>query len=117
LPTKQNVIIFFLFAALRALTILVLFPEVVIPTAMSPELPIASICLEKIFSNLKSLPMAVIAEVSVVIEIAGRALLFFLNFTIISVARCCACAALPPFPKKIIFFFFWIAKIDFLINI
>ena len=44
---------------------------------MSPELPNASICLEKIFLNSKSLPIAVIAEVSFVRAIEAIAILFF----------------------------------------
>ena len=43
------------------------------------------------------------ADVSVDKDIAGNAILFFLNLTVNSVAKCCASAALPPFPKKIIF--------------
>ena len=108
---KQKVFIFFLLAALIPLIKFILLPEVVIATHTSPLLPTASICLEKIYSNPKSFPIAVIAEVSVVKAIDGNALLFFLNLTVNSVAKCCASAALPPLPKKIIFLFCLIASI------
>ena len=65
-----------------------LFPEVVKAIQISPLLPIASICLEKIYLNLKSFPIAVNADPSVVSAIAGIACLFFLNLTVSSVARC-----------------------------
>jgi len=103
-PEKQKVFNFFLLATLIASIKFGLLPLVVIAMQMSPLLPMASSCLEKIYLNPKSLPIAVRAEVSVVKAIAGSAILFFLNLTVSSVARCCASAALPPLPKKIIFF-------------
>ena len=51
------------------------------------------------------MPIAVKADVSVANDIAGIALRFFENLTVSSVAKCCASDALPPFPKKRIFFF------------
>ena len=83
-----------------------LFPEVVIPIHKSPLLAIASICLEKINLKPRSFPIAVIAEVSVESDIAEKAFLFFLYLTVSSVAKCWASAALPPFPKKLFYFFF-----------
>ena len=105
MPEKQQVKIFFLFATLNASTKFKLFPEVVRAIATSPELPMASNCLEKINLKSISLPIAVIAELSVDSAIAAIAFLFFLYLTVNSVAKCCESAALPPFPKKIIFFF------------
>ena len=69
--------IFFFFANFNALITFRLFPEVVIPIAISPGFPIDSICLEKISLNEKSFPIAVNAEVSVDKDIAGIDLLFF----------------------------------------
>jgi hypothetical protein len=63
-------------------------PEVVMAIAMSPLLPMASICLEKINLKLKSLPIAVIVDVSVAKDKAANAFLFFLNLTVSSVAKC-----------------------------
>ena len=48
--------------------------------------------------------MADIADVSVTKEMAGIDFLFLQNLTVSSVDKCCASEALPPFPKKIIFF-------------
>ena len=48
------------------------------------------------------------AEVSVVKAIPGSGFLLILNLHVSSVAKCCASAALPPLPKKIIFPFFLI---------
>ena len=75
---------------------------------MSPLLPKASNCLEKTYLNPKSLPIAVKADVSVANDMADIALRFFLYLTVNSVAKCCASDALPPFPKKIIFFLYFI---------
>jgi len=44
--------------------------------------------------------IAVIAEVSVVSAIAGRATLFVLYRPVSSADICCASPALPPFPKS-----------------
>ena len=57
----------------------------------------------KILLKLKSFPIAVSAEVSVVSANAGNAALFFFNRTVNSVLMCCASLALPPFPQTIIF--------------
>ena len=54
-----------------------LFPEVVNAITKSPRFPMASTCLEKINLNPKSLPMAVIAELSVLKDIEFIAFLFF----------------------------------------
>ena len=75
LPEKQNVLIFFLFAIFAASIRFSLFPEVVIAIAMSPLFPMASICLENMFFKAKSFPVAVIIDVSVANEIAGKATL------------------------------------------
>ena len=99
---KITDIIFFFLANFNALITFLLFPEVVIPIAISPGFPIDSICLEKISLNEKSFPIAVNVEVSVDKDIAGIDLLFFLYFTTNSAAICCASDALPPFPNKII---------------
>ena len=80
--------------------IFLLLPEVVIAITVSLFFPRASICLENINLKLKSLPIAVRAEVSVVSAKAAIAFLFFLYLTVSYVARCCASAALPPFPNK-----------------
>ena len=111
-PEKQNVISFFLLAIFIASIKFWLLPEVVIPTHISPDCPNASICLENIYLKLKSLPIAVRADVSVVNASPGRALLFLLKRTVNSVARCWASEALPPLPKNIIFFLLFIAFID-----
>ena len=84
-----------------------LFPDVEIPIATSPVLPIASIWREKTLLKPRSLPVAVRTEVSVESDRAGIAFLFSENLTTSSVARCWASAALPPFPKKSNFFFFF----------
>ena len=46
-----------------------LFPDVVIPIAISPAFPIALICLENKNSKPKSFPIALNVEVSVTKEI------------------------------------------------
>ena len=79
---------------------------------ISPRFPKASNCLEKIYSKPKSFPVAVIAETSVDKASPAIAFLFFWNLTVSSVAKCCESAALPPFPKKIIFLFFFNAFTD-----
>lgn len=84
-----------------------LLPLVEIGIIRSFLLANASICLEKIYLKPKSLPIAVIALVSVESEIAGKALLLYFSLTVNSVAKCCASAALPPFPKISIFPFFY----------
>ena len=71
---------FFFLANFNALITFLLFPEVVIPIAISPGLPMDSICLEKISLNEKSFPIAVNAEVSVDNDIAGIDFLFFFIF-------------------------------------
>ena len=48
----------------------------------------ASSCLEKIYLKPKSLPAAVIAELSEDREIAEKGFLFFLYLIVNSVARC-----------------------------
>ena len=53
------------------------------------------------------MPIADIADVSVTKDKAGIDFLFSQNLTVSSVDKCCASAALPPFPKKIIFFPFF----------
>ena len=58
--------------------IFLLLPEVVIAITVSLFFPRASICLENINLKLKSLPIAVRAEVSVVSAKAAIAFLFFL---------------------------------------
>ena len=95
----------FFFAVLKAFKTFLLLPEVVIPIATSSLSPSASICLENTKSNPKSFPIAVRADVSVTSDIAGIALRSFENLTVSSVAKCWASEALPPFPKKRIFFF------------
>ena len=107
LPQKAIVLSFIFFACFKAIIIFSLCPEVVIPNATSPVLAIASICLENKNLNPRSLPIAVKAEVSVVIAIAAIAFLFLENLTVSSVAICCESDALPPFPKIIIFLFFF----------
>lgn len=54
----------------------------------SPLFPNASSCLENIYLNPKSFPIAVSADVSVASEIADIAFLFFLYLTVSSVAKC-----------------------------
>ena len=61
----------------------------------------------------KSLPIAVIVEVSVLKASAGIDFLFFLYLTTNSVAICCASAALPPLPKSIILLPFKILLLPF----
>ena len=67
----------FLFATFAAFIRFLLLPEVVKKIHMSPLLPMASICLAKTSSKLKSFPIAVKLLVSVVIDIAGTDFLFF----------------------------------------
>ena len=58
-----------------------LFPDVEIAIKTSPSLPRASTCRENISLNEKSLPHAVMIDVSVFIAIAGNAALNRLNLT------------------------------------
>ena len=87
-PEKQKVKIFFLLAILHASIKFSLLPDVVNAITISPELPNASNCLEKIYLKPKSFPVAVIAETSVDNAIPANAFLFFLYFTVSSVAKC-----------------------------
>ena len=105
-PVNNIVLMPLSYEYLRALITFLLFPEVDIPIATSPFFPIASICLEKIKSKPKSFPIAERDDVSVTKDNAEIGFLFFENLTVNSVERCCASAALPPLPKKIILFFF-----------
>ena len=73
-------VIFFFLANFSALITFLLFPEVLIPIAISPGFPIDSICLEKISLNVKSFPIAVKTDVSVDNDIAGIDFLFFFIF-------------------------------------
>ena len=57
-----------------------LFPDVEIAINKSPFLPIASICLEKIYSNPKSLAIAVKLDGLDDKDMEGRAFLSFSNF-------------------------------------
>ena len=77
---KITDVIFFFLANFNALITFLLFPEVVIPIAISPGFPIDSNCLEKISLNEKSFPIAVNVEVSVDKDIAGIDFLFFFVF-------------------------------------
>lgn len=76
-PEKQTEIIPFFFATFAASIKLLLLPEVVSAIAISPFWPMASSCLEKINLKPKSLPAAVIAELSEDKEIAEKGFLFF----------------------------------------
>ena len=105
-PVKITHFIFFFLALLSPSITFGLFPEVDIPIATSPFSPIASIWRENKYLNPKSLAIADIVEVSVTKDKAGIAFRFLENLTVNSVAKCCESEALPPFPKKIIFFFF-----------
>ena len=76
-------------------------PLVVNTRRTSSLFPNASICLEKMVSNPKSLAIDVITEESVESAIAGKALRFMvLEYALMnSAAKCCESAALPPFPQ------------------
>lgn len=63
-------------------------PDVEMQTKQSPFFPRACICLEKIYLNPKSFPIAVNALVSVTKDKAAMAFLLNLNLTVNSVARC-----------------------------
>ena len=76
-PEKQKVKIFFLLAILQASIKFSLLPDVVNAITISPELPNASNCLEKIYLKPKSFPVAVIADASVDNAIPANAFLFF----------------------------------------
>ena len=110
LPVKATVLMLLFLAYFKPFIMFLLFPEVDMPTATSPFCPIASNCLTNKYSNPKSLPIAEIVDVSVTNDKAEIGFLFFENRTVNSVDKCCASEALPPFPKKIIFFFFFIAR-------
>ena len=79
-------------------------PLVEIPINTSPLLPMPCTCLEKIDSKSVSFDQAVMNELSVVKAIDGIGLRSWLIIPpISSVAKCCASAALPPFPHQSIF--------------
>ena len=67
----------------------------------SPWFPRAERFLEKIFEKPRSLPHAVMVEVSWDKLITGKALRLFFGFNLIrnSAAKCWASAADPPFPQ------------------
>ena len=88
------------FAFFNTFRIFMLFPEVEIAINKSLPLPRASICLEKILSNSKSLEMHVKTEVSLFSEIALNGFLSLLNLPINSAVKCCESEALPPLPQK-----------------
>ena len=70
MPTKEIVYIPISFALDNAFRIFLLSPDVEIAIKISLSVPIASSCREKTSSNVKSLLIEVITEVSVVNEIA-----------------------------------------------
>ena len=79
MPVSKIVKIFSFFAVFNAFKTLALVPLVDIPINTSPFFPRAWICLEKIWSKLKSLAIEVIIEESVVRAMADRGLRTFLN--------------------------------------
>ena len=83
LPEKQAVKIFFLFASLNASIKFWLLPDVVRAIAISPVFPIASNCLEKIYLKPKSLPDAVMADVSAERARPEIAFLFFFHLLVL----------------------------------
>jgi hypothetical protein len=87
-------------------------PLVEIARSPSPGIPKPSTCRPKTSLKSKSLEIAVSIEESVVKEIAGKDLRFNpkAKELINSAARCCASAALPPFPQ--IRSLPWDSKID-----
>ena len=90
--------------ALIALIIFLLLPEVEIGISKSSFKPIAWICLEKISSKLKSLPIDVMEDIFSESEIAGNGFLAFSNLPTNSATIWLASLALPPFPHISILF-------------
>ena len=77
-PQKQILLIPIFVAFSKALIIFLLLPLVVIPISKSFFFPIASTCLEKTSSKLKSFPIADIVDIFSDMEIHGNGLLFLI---------------------------------------
>ena len=85
---------------IRDRIIFLLLPDVDIAISKSPFFPIASICLEKIWSKPKSFAIAVKLDGLDANEIDGNAFLSFSNFPTISEDICILSLALPPLPHN-----------------